>query len=114
MTPAHSNYLAALSDDRRRCLTDLHGLIKSILPEAEEVISYAMPAFRQGKHVVVGFAAFKRQLALYLFSGSVIPLLAADCAGFRTSKSGVNFTPENPLPETLVRKIIATRLDQIG
>jgi len=109
----HDSYLASLPDDQRLVLIRLHSLIRSILPQAEEVISYNMPAFRQ-KKVVVGIAAFKNNCGLYPFSGHIIPKLADRLTGFQTSKSGVLFTPEHPLPDDLVRTIIAARLAEIG
>jgi uncharacterized protein YdhG (YjbR/CyaY superfamily) len=80
-------------------------------------MSYAMPGFRQpGKKgkMVAGYAAFTKVCGLYPHSGSVIPALRADCAGFETSKSGVNFTPEHPLPADLVEKIVRARQVEIG
>ncbi|MGB5559048.1 MAG: DUF1801 domain-containing protein [Paracoccaceae bacterium] len=109
----HEVYLANLPDDQRQELTRLRALIRSILPEAEEVISYNMPAFRQ-KKVVVGIAAFKHNCGLYPFSGSIIPKLADRLGSYKASKSGVLFTPAHPLPDDLVRAIIAARLAEIG
>ena len=78
-------------------------------------MSYAMPGFRQpgpkGK-MVVGYAAFAKHLGLYPHSGSVIPQI--DCSPFKTSKSGVLFTPQTPLPDALLDSIIRTRLAEIA
>lgn len=114
----HDAYLAALADERqRRVLTILRQQIVTMLPESLECISYAMPAFRQpgrkGK-VIIGYAAFSRHCAVYPHSGGVIPRLAAELDGWKTSKSGVLFTPEKPLPPDLIRRIIDTRLDEIA
>ena len=87
------------------------------LPGAVECISYAMPGFRaagpQGK-MSLGYAAFARHLGVYPHSGFVISLLLTDCAGFTTSNSGVLFTPDNPLPTTLLHKIIDAKLREIA
>jgi uncharacterized protein YdhG (YjbR/CyaY superfamily) len=103
-------YLAALPPDQREALTTLRTRLKTLLPDHLEVMSYAMPGFRQpgpkGK-MVAGYAAFAKHLGLYPHSGTVIPQI--DCSPFKTSKSGVLFTPDRPLPDTLVRQIIATR-----
>lgn len=114
MSGAVEAYLAALPDDRRACLGALRALIARHMPDATEVISYAMPGFRHpsGK-MVAGYAAFARHLGLYPHSGSVIPRLASGYAGFRMSKSGILFTPAHPLPETLVRRILDLRLDEV-
>ncbi|WP_137112228.1 iron chaperone [Rhodobacter sp. SY28-1] len=110
MTAEIDAYLAALPPDQRDALTSLRARLKTLLPDHHEVMSYAMPGFRQpgpkGK-MVVGYAAFARHLGLYPHSGTVIPQI--DCAPFKTSKSGVLFTRDHPLPDALLQKIIATR-----
>lgn len=108
-------YLAALPPDQRHALTALRARLKSLLPDHLEVMSYAMPGLRQpgpkGK-MVVGYAAFSKHLGLYPHSGSVIPLI--DRTPFKTSKSGVLFTPERPLPDALLRQIIAVRQAELA
>ena len=108
-------YLTALPPDQSAALQALRALIAARLPDHIECMSYAMPGFRQPGpkgRMVVGYAAFKRHLGLYPHSGSVIPRI--NCHPFQTSKSGVLFTPEHPLPDTLVMQIIALRLDELA
>jgi uncharacterized protein YdhG (YjbR/CyaY superfamily) len=108
-------YIAALPADQARALTDLRAIIAARLPDHIECLSYAMPGFRQpgakGK-MVVGYAAFARHCGLYPHSGTIIPQI--DCTPFKTSKSGVLFTPAQPLPAALVHQIIALRLKQLA
>jgi uncharacterized protein YdhG (YjbR/CyaY superfamily) len=115
MIAAVDTYLANLPPDQRAALQDLRALIAARLPDHVECMSYAMPGFRQpgpkGK-MVAGYAAFARHLGLYPHSGSVIPRI--DCAPFKTSKSGVLFTPDHPLPAALVHRIIDLRLAELG
>jgi uncharacterized protein YdhG (YjbR/CyaY superfamily) len=115
MSRAVDDYLAALPDDQRACLGALRALIARHLPDATECLSYAMPGFRHpGGKMVAGYAAFSRHLGLYPHSGGVIPQIAGDAVGFRTSKSGILFTPGLPLPEALVLRILDTRLAEIA
>ncbi len=109
-------YFAALPADQYACLTDLRQRLRHLLPDATEVISYAMPGHRIGKKVIAGYAGFARHCGFYPHSGGIIPGLAAELetAGFKHSKSGVLFTPENPLPDTLLRRIVAARLAEAG
>ena len=114
-------YLAALPDDQRVALDALRARIVARLPEnAEPCISYAMPGFRvnapKGTNVAAGFAAFARHLGYYPHSGSVVPRIAERLAaeGFKTSKSGVLFTPERPLPDWALDEMIRLRLAEIG
>ena len=108
-------YISALPPDQRAALTELRARLKALLPDHLEVMSYAMPGFRQPGpkgRMVAGYAAFTRHLGLYPHSGSVIPQI--DCTPFQTSKSGVLFTPDRPLPDALLRQIIATRQAEIA
>lgn len=115
MTREVDAYIAALPSDQRAALTALRARLKAFLPDHVEVMSYAMPGFRQPGpkgRMVVGYAAFARHLGLYPHSGSVIPRI--DCTPFKTSKSGVLFTPDQTLPDALLRKIIATRQAELA
>jgi uncharacterized protein YdhG (YjbR/CyaY superfamily) len=108
-------YIAALPPDQRNALTALRSRLKALLPDHLEVMSYAMPGLRQPApkgRMVVGYAAFARHLGLYPHSGTVIPMI--DCTPFKTSKSGVLFTPDHPLPDTLLRQIIADRQAELA
>ena len=67
---------------------------------------------RKGK-VVIGYAAFANHCGIYSHSGTVAPLLAADYPGWKFSKSGFLFTPDHPLPDELIRRMIALRLGEI-
>lgn len=108
-------YLAALPLDQREALTKLRARLKALLPDHLEVMSYAMPGLRQpgpkGK-MVIGYAAFAKHLGLYPHSGTVIPLI--DCTPFKTSKSGVLFTPDQPLPDALLEMIIRARQAELA
>ena len=116
-TGAVDTYIAAQPTAFAAALTALRARLQTLLPDHIETISYAMPGFRQpgakGK-MVAGYAAFARHLGLYPHSGSVIPALQAECAGFKTSKSGVLFTPDQPLPAALVEQIIRRRQAEIA
>lgn len=108
-------YLAALPSDQRDALTDLRARLKALLPDHLEVISYAMPGFRQPGpkgRMVVGYAAFAKHLGLYAHSGTVIPRI--DCTPFKTSKSGILFTPDRPLPDALLARIIDARRAELA
>ncbi len=108
-------YLAALPQDQQAALRALRATLTRLLPDHIECMSYAMPGFRQpgpkGK-MVAGYAAFARHLGLYPHSGSVIPTI--DCAPFKTSKSGVLFTPAQPLPDSLVETIVRARQAELA
>jgi len=107
-------YLANLDEPKRTTLQQLRQTIRSIVPEAEESISYGMPAYRLRGKVIAGFAAFKNHLSYLPHSGSVFDEIPDDVAGYVTSKGALQFPIDRPLPKALVKKLIAIRLRQIG
>ncbi len=108
------DYLAKLDEPKRTTLQQLRRTIQSIVPNAEQGISYGMPAFRLDGKVIAGFAAFKNHLSYLPHSGSVLADLADDVAGYVTSKGALQFSIDKALPKTLVKKLIAVRLRDIA
>jgi uncharacterized protein YdhG (YjbR/CyaY superfamily) len=102
-------YLARVSEDKRAALQALREMIRSAAPDAEECISYQMPAFRLNG-MLVGFAAMKNHCALYAWNGSTLAEFADELEGYDTSKGTIRFTPEKPLPERLVRHLVEMKV----
>ena len=102
-------YLRGIEEPKRSTLEALRRTILEIVPDAEQVISYKVPAFRVDGRIVAGFAAFKDHLSYLPFSGSVLPALASELEGYTMTKSALHFPVDRPLPEELVRKLIAAR-----
>jgi uncharacterized protein YdhG (YjbR/CyaY superfamily) len=107
-------YLANLDEPKRTTLEELRQTIHSIVPEAEEGISYGTPAYRLQGKVIAGFAAFKNHLSYLPHSGSVFAEIPDDVADYVTSKGALRFPIDQPLPRPLVKKLIAIRLRQAG
>jgi uncharacterized protein YdhG (YjbR/CyaY superfamily) len=103
-------YLRRIEEPKRSTLQALRRTILEIVPEAEQVISYRVPAFRLSGQTVAGFAAFRNHLSYLPFSGSVLPQLADELEGYAMTKSALHFPVDRPLPKTLVKKLIAVRL----
>jgi uncharacterized protein YdhG (YjbR/CyaY superfamily) len=103
-------YLRALEEPKRSTLQALRRTILEIVPDAEQLISYKVPAFRVEGRIVAGFAAFKDHLSYLPFSGSVLPELASELEGYTMTKSALHFPVDRPLPKTLVRRLIAARV----
>jgi uncharacterized protein YdhG (YjbR/CyaY superfamily) len=106
-------YLQALEEPARSTLQALRETIMAIVPEAEEVISYGLPAFRTRGATIAGFAAFKHHLSYLPFSGSVLSQLHDELTGYTMTKSSLHFPAERPLPRDLVDKLIRTRLAEV-
>jgi uncharacterized protein YdhG (YjbR/CyaY superfamily) len=102
-------YLATVGQDQRAALQKLREIIRAAAPDAEECISYRLPAFRQNGPLVA-FGATARHCALYLLSGSTVEAHRAELEGYDTSKGTIRFQPGRPLPAGLVRKLVKARL----
>ena len=115
MSAEVDSYLSALPPSFRAAAEALRAHLKTLLPDHIECMSYAMPGFRapgpKGK-MVAGYAAFTHHLGLYPHSGNIIAKI--DCTPFKTSKSGVLFTPDHPLPPALIAKIIRARQAELA
>lgn len=108
------DYLAGLDPVPRSTLEALRRSILAVVPDAEQCISYGMPGFRVGNTVVAGFAAFKNHLSYFPHSGSVLPALGDAVAGYGGSKGTLQFAPDQPLPDDLVRLLVETKLRLAG
>lgn len=106
-------YLEQLDEPKRSTLAAVRRTILEIIPGAEQVISYRVPAFRVGGATVAGFAAFKNHLSYLPFSGSVLPALAEQLTGYTMTKSALHFPVDRPLPKGLVEKLIDARLEEL-
>jgi uncharacterized protein YdhG (YjbR/CyaY superfamily) len=111
---AVDEYLRALEEPKRSTLQTLRWTILEIVPEAEQVISYRVPAFRVGGKTIAGFAAFKDHLSYLPFSGSVLGQLGDELEGYAMTKSSLHFPVDRPLPKALVKKLIRVRLADVG
>jgi len=105
-------YLAALEEPQRSTLRELRHTILGIVPDAEQCISYRMPAFRLRGTVVAGFAAFKNHLSYLPHSGSVLPALHDEVADYETTKGSLHFPADAPLPPALVKRLLDVRISQ--
>jgi uncharacterized protein YdhG (YjbR/CyaY superfamily) len=103
-------YLAQVRGEKRAALDRLRQTIRAIVPKAEECISYGMPAFRFNGKIVAGFAATAKGCSYFPFSGSTLGTLADELENYDRTKSSLHFDPAEPLPVTLVRKLIKTRV----
>jgi uncharacterized protein YdhG (YjbR/CyaY superfamily) len=102
-------YLDGVDEPERATLQRLRQSILAVIPDAEQCLSYGMPAFRVGGKVVAGFAAFKDHLSYLPHSGSVLAELAGDLAGYTMTKGSLHFPVDAPLPDALVAKLVAAR-----
>src|SRR5919197_1927551 len=106
-------YLASLNPERRAALEKVRHTIHSIVPDAEECISYSIPAFRYEGHIIAGFLATARGYSYFPFSGATLSTLSSDLSAYDRTKSALHFDNQHPLPARLVRKLIKARIAEI-
>ena len=102
-------YLAPLSNEKRAALEKLRRAIKSAAPNAEECISYQIPAFRLGGRMLVAFGAAANHCAFYAGS-SPVEAHKDELKAYDTSKGTIRFQADKPLPASLVRKLVKARI----
>ncbi len=114
--PSHEidAYFAAVEEPKRSTLEEMRQRILEVIPDAEQTISYNMPAFKIDGKVIAGLAAFKHHLSYLPHSGTVFPELAGELRRYRYTKGSLHFGIDEPLPQPLIRKLIETRIHQAG
>lgn len=110
-TPIDS-HLAKLPVEQRKALQALREVVRSVTPDAEEVISYGVPMFKWNGKGVIAMSAKRNYCSLHLMSP---PLAKAMEKELKPYLKGVtlHFTPEKPLPASLVKKIVKARLKEM-
>ncbi len=106
---AVSEYLSQVPQPQRAALEKLRSTIKSVVPEATEVISYDIPTFKLNRRMLVSYAAFKKHCSFFPGAGP-IEKHADALESFQTSKGTIQFTPQHPLSAALVKKLVKTRI----
>ena len=89
--------------------------LRELLPDAEECLSYNMPCFKVDGVAVAGFDGFRRHCSYFPHSGNIVSAVGALpdwCTA--ASKGTLHFPVDRPLPEELVRELVAARLSEIA
>jgi uncharacterized protein YdhG (YjbR/CyaY superfamily) len=107
-------YLATVSEPGRSTLEEMRRRILHVIPNAEQTLSYKVPAFKVDGKVVAGFAAFKNHLSYLPHSGSVLAALSDETRDYDQTKSALHFAMDVPLPQPLINLLIATKVRDLG
>jgi uncharacterized protein YdhG (YjbR/CyaY superfamily) len=103
-------YLANIPEPARTTLAKIRAAIVSVLPpDAVEVISFRIPAYRY-KGLLVGFAAFTTHCTFATMSRPVIEAFADELKNFETADTIVRFPFNKPLPASLIKKLVKARI----
>jgi len=103
-------YLATFPSDKKQKLEELRRIIKEVIPDAKEVISYQMPAFKM-KKVLVYFALHRHHIGFYP-TNSGIEKFKAEFGAYKYSKGALQLPLDEPLPVSLIQKIVKFKAEE--
>jgi len=112
--PEVDAYIAAEPEPKQSTLRTMRDLIHEIVPDAGELISHGVPMFVVRGKKFAGIAAFKQHLVYAPQSNTVLSQCADALTGYVVSKGSFQFAVDTPLPRTLLERLIAIRLAEIG
>jgi uncharacterized protein YdhG (YjbR/CyaY superfamily) len=102
-------YLSRLPKESRATLEKLRRTVKSTVPEAVEVISYQIPTFKYQGRMLVWYAGFAAHCSFFPGAGPISEH-QSELESFQTSKGTIRFTTDHPLPASLIKKLVKTRV----
>jgi uncharacterized protein YdhG (YjbR/CyaY superfamily) len=103
-------YIAQFPEDVQQILAKIRAVIKEIAPDAEEKISYQMPAFYLNGNLV-WFAAYKRHIGVYpVPSGN--DAFNEELSAYKRGKGTIQFPLDKPIPYDLIRRIVKYRVSE--
>jgi uncharacterized protein YdhG (YjbR/CyaY superfamily) len=103
-------YIGNFPQNVQRILEELRQTIREAAPEAEETISYQMPAFKLNG-ILVWFAAFKKHIGLYP-TASAVSAFKEKLGNYEKSKGTIKFPIDDPIPYYLVKEIVEFRVKE--
>jgi uncharacterized protein YdhG (YjbR/CyaY superfamily) len=112
--PRVDTYLAARPADQRDLLEGVRRRVKELVPDAEETISYDMPAFKLGGRFLLSYAGWKAHCSLYPLTDAFQAGHAAALEGFGRTKGSIHLTPTKPLPPDIVEAFIRARVADVA
>jgi uncharacterized protein YdhG (YjbR/CyaY superfamily) len=102
-------YISGQPPAHRSALRKIRATIRATAPRAVEHFSYGIPGFRLNDRPLVWYAAFKRHVSLYPVTASIKRALAGAIEGYQTSTGTIRLPLDEPVPVTLIRKIVQAR-----
>jgi uncharacterized protein YdhG (YjbR/CyaY superfamily) len=106
------HYLAAQPAKARSVLDVVRAAIRGALPEAEEQISYQIPAYRGVGGTFLYFAGWKAHYSIYPASGALVAAFAEELKPYQVNKGTIRFPYDGPVPATLIRRIARFLADE--
>jgi uncharacterized protein YdhG (YjbR/CyaY superfamily) len=108
-----TDYVEGLKGANKQIIQHLYGVVRDMLPEVTEGVSYGMPALRYKQKALISFMETKHHLSCVPFSPAAIVAVQKDLAGFETTKGNVHFSATKPLSDDVVRNMVRYRAKEI-
>ena len=108
--PTVNDYLKKITPSQKDEFEKIRKIVKAMVPDAEEVISYGIPTFKHKGKYLIYFGAFKNHMSL--FPGAPLKL-TEKLKEFKLSKGTIQFTEDKPIPEEIIKEMVLTRLKEI-
>lgn len=110
---AMDDYLNGLPPTQKAALARVRAVVGAVAPEAEEGVSYGMPAFLFAGRPLLGFRAAKKHLSVFPFSPAAVEAVNDRLEGFDLSKGTIRFSPGTPVPEDVLADLVRARKQEI-
>jgi uncharacterized protein YdhG (YjbR/CyaY superfamily) len=110
---AMDDYLDGLPPAQKAALARVRAVVEGVAPEAEEGVSYGMPAFRYAGRPLLGVRAAKKHLSVFPFSPAAIEAVRDRLVGFNLSKGTIRFSPDSPVPDDVLADVVRVRKQEI-
>ena len=107
------DYLGTVAPDQRVALERVVDLARSTVPDAVDGRSYGMPALTYAGRPLIGILAAKDHLSVFPFSPAAIEAVSDRLPGFSLSKGTIRFSVAQPVPDDVVRDLVALRRAEI-
>jgi uncharacterized protein YdhG (YjbR/CyaY superfamily) len=111
---AMDDYLDALPQEQSDALARVRAVVQRVEPEAQEGVSYGMPAFLYDGRPLLGFRAAKAHLSVFPFSPAAVEAVEDRLEGFGLSRGTIRFSPERPVPEDVLVDLVRARREEIA
>jgi uncharacterized protein YdhG (YjbR/CyaY superfamily) len=113
LDPRVDAYMAALAPEQREPLETVRRRVRELVPEAEDTLAYGMPAFRLGGKFLLSYAGWKKHCTIYPIDDDLLGRHAAEVGGYTSTKGGLHFTSERPLPDALLVDLVRGRVEDV-
>lgn len=110
---SYEEYIASIPGDRRAGVDRIRALAVAAAPEAQEAISYDMPALRLDGRFLVSWAAFRWHDSLFPASVAVVAEMGDDIRPYLAGRGTIRFPADQPLPDDIVTRVVRTRVTEL-